>query len=150
MTQWDETERLIEKLRRIEALFAGASSAGERAAASVAKDRILNRLAEAVIKDPPVEYTFTFPNMWSRRLFAALLRRYGLSPYRYYRQRYTTVMVKVPQTFVDDVLWPEYQALNEALTSHLDALATEIISQAVNPNTEEAEERPGTAQLGGA
>ncbi len=40
-------------------------------------------------------------DMWSRKVFVALLRRYGIRPYRYKRQRYTTVMAKVSKKFVD-------------------------------------------------
>jgi hypothetical protein len=38
--------KLIEKLQRIEALFAGAATAGEKVAASKARSRILERLQE--------------------------------------------------------------------------------------------------------
>jgi hypothetical protein len=48
-----EEARLIEKLQRIEALFAGAASAGEREAAALARDRIRNRLREHQQTDPP-------------------------------------------------------------------------------------------------
>lgn len=42
----------------------------------------------------------------ARRLFLALLHRYDIKPYRYYRQRYTTVMAKISRGFVDETLWP--------------------------------------------
>jgi hypothetical protein len=45
--------RLIEKLQRIEALFAGATTPGERVAAGLARDRILTRLREPQRFDPP-------------------------------------------------------------------------------------------------
>jgi hypothetical protein len=138
-----DTDRLIEKLRRIEALFAGAATEGERAAAGDAMERILARLRDTLLRDPPVEYRFTFDNEWSRKLFLALLRRYEIRPYRYYRQRYSTVMAKVPKSFVDETLWPEYVALNEALREHLDAESLRIIAQAVNADTSDAEERAG-------
>ena len=77
--------KLLEKLLRIEALHAGAATAGERSAAAEAKRRILERLTELRQSDPPVEYRFGLDNVWSRRLFLALLRRYGLRPYRYPR-----------------------------------------------------------------
>jgi hypothetical protein len=48
--------KLIEKLRRIEALHAGATTEGERVAAAEAKKSILARLAETT---PPVEYRFS-------------------------------------------------------------------------------------------
>jgi hypothetical protein len=87
----NDHQRLIEKLRRIEALFADrAATAGEKAAADEARDRILGRLKEFAEINPPVEYTFTLRNRWSHKLFVALLRRYNLQPYRYARQRYTT------------------------------------------------------------
>lgn len=141
----NETDRLIEKLRRIEALFAGAATEGERTAAGAALERILGRLGEAAARDPAVEYRFTFDNEWSRKLFMALLRRYGIEPYRYYRQRYTTVMARVPKSFVDETLWPEYEALNAALREHLQEVAERVIAQAVSPDLSEASER---AELG--
>ncbi len=86
---------LIEKLIRIEALYSGATTEGEKDAAANAIQRIRDRLEKIQKIDPPVEYKFTMSDMWSRKLFIALLRRYGIKPYRYYRQRHTTVMAKV-------------------------------------------------------
>ncbi len=43
---------LIAKLAKIEALFAGAATEGERAAAAGARDRILERLREVEKADP--------------------------------------------------------------------------------------------------
>jgi len=83
--------RLIEKLRLVEALFAGAATDGERAAAESAKQRILKRLDFWEREAPPVEYRFSLGDTWSRKVFVALLRRYGIRPYRYRRQRRTTV-----------------------------------------------------------
>ena len=137
-----ETERLIDKLRKIAALFEGAATPGERDAAGEAMGRILARLHEAARHDPPVEYRFTFDNEWSRKLFLALLRRYDIHPYRYYRQRRNTVMARVPRTFVAETLWPEYEALNEALREHLEAVSVRIIAAAVSTDTSDPEERP--------
>jgi hypothetical protein len=105
--------RLREKLRKIEALFAGAGTAGERMAAEAALERMRARLAEEARKDPPVEPQFSLADTWSRHLFVALCRRYGLQPYRYSRQRRTTVMLRVPRGFAEQVLWPEFRALDE-------------------------------------
>lgn len=124
----------------IEALFAGASSAGERAAAASAAERILRRLRETAQRDPPIEYRFTFDNVWSRQLFVALLRRYEIEPYRYYRQRRTTVMARVPRTFVDQTLWPEFDALNTALREHLEEVSARIIAEAISPDTSDIAE----------
>jgi hypothetical protein len=78
---------LREKLRKIEALFAGAGTVGERLAAEAALERVRARLTDIGRRDPPIEMQFTMPDTWSGHLFIALCRRYGLKPYRYRRQR---------------------------------------------------------------
>ena len=135
----DEHTKLLDKIRRIEALHAGAATDGERNAAADALRRISDRLASLMQSDPPTEYRFSLDNTWSRKLFLALLRRYGLSPYRYSRQRWNTVMVRVPPSFVNQ-LWPEFVALDEALREHLDAVAEKVIAEAISGDTSEAEE----------
>ncbi len=79
--------KLIEKLKLIEALFAGATTEGEKDAAFNALLRIKERLKEVQKTDPPVEYKFTMSDIWSRKLFVSLLRRYDIPPYRYYLER---------------------------------------------------------------
>src|SRR5438094_10596838 len=90
----DEESRLIEKLRKIEILFARTTNPGERQAAESALERIRQRLTELEKAERPVEFRFSLVDGWSKSLFIALLRRYGLKPYRYTGQRRTTVMVK--------------------------------------------------------
>lgn len=133
-------EELRLKLRKIEALFEGAGTTGERDAAEAARGRIKARLRDAAKTAPAVEYTFTLGDQWSRQLFVALCRRYDLKPYRYARQRYTTVMLKVPKAFVDDVLWPQYSALSKELSEYLDQATSKIISEEVHRDTTEAQE----------
>ena len=130
--------KLIEKLIKIEALFAGAATEGERISAGMARQRILARLEELLPKDPPVEYKFTFADMWSRKVFTTLLRRYNLKPYRYYRQRYTTVMVKVPKTFVDETLWPEFQKINSELGTYLQEVTDRIVKEVFHEDSSDA------------
>jgi hypothetical protein len=72
--------QLREKLRKIEALFAGAGTTGERLAAEAALERVRARLSELGRQDPPVEMQFSMSDQWSRHLFVALCRRYGLKP----------------------------------------------------------------------
>lgn len=135
-----DLEKLIEKLKLIEALHSGAATPGERSAAENARLRIRNKIEQYREADPPVEYKFALQNMWSRKLFVALLRRYDIKPYRYYRQRYTTVMAKVSKTFVDKTLWPEFLELDEELTAHINNTAEKIINEAVFSDSSEAEE----------
>jgi small-conductance mechanosensitive channel len=138
-----EEERLIEKLRKIEALFARATSAGERTAAENARDRIRQRLEQLEKSERVIEYRFSLPDAWSKSLFIALLRRYGIDPYRYSGQRRTTVMARVTRTFADEVLWPEYQQLNAMLRAHLESITKRVIAQAIHGDQADAEERPG-------
>jgi hypothetical protein len=130
---------LRDKLRRIEALFAGATTDGERMAAAAAMQRIRSRLHEAEKVERASEFKFTLADEWSRKLFVALCRRYGLSPFRYKRQRLTTVMIWAPKSFVDGTLWPEFQALSQELQAYLQAATDRIIREEVNQDVDVGE-----------
>jgi hypothetical protein len=132
-------QQLRERLRKISALFEGAATAGERDAAAAAIGRVKQSLA--ALPEPPVEFRMTLPDRWQRRLFAALCRRYGLNPYRYKGQRYTTVVVKAPRSFVDRTLWPEYLELKQALDEYLNEATERIIREEVDRDAGEASER---------
>ncbi|MBF0410456.1 MAG: hypothetical protein HQM10_24135 [Candidatus Riflebacteria bacterium] len=134
-----DESRLIEKLRRIEALFAGAATEGEREAAANALNRMSERLKEVQKEDPPIEYKFSLSDMWARKLFSALLRRYGINPYRYYRQKHTTVMARVSAKFVDETLWPEFVELNKTLRLYIDEVTNRVISEGVFTDNSEPE-----------
>ncbi len=131
--------KLIEKLILIEALYSGATTEGEKSAAANARQRIRDRLEKIQKTDPPVEYKFTMSDMWSRKLLVALLRRYGIKPYRYYRQRHTTVMAKLSKQFVDETLWPEFKELSKTLRSYLDDVTERVISEGIHSDSSEAE-----------
>ena len=85
---------LRDKLRKIEALFAGAGTPGEAVAAKAAAERIRARLNETAKTEAAIEFRFSVPDPWSRQLFVALCRRYGLNPYRYPRMQRQTVIVR--------------------------------------------------------
>src|SRR5436305_409694 len=132
--------KLREKLSRIEALFAGATTEGERVAAGEARRRIRERLETAERVEPPVEFRFTVTDTWSRKLFLALLRRYELKPYRHRGQRRTSVMVKAPKPFVNETLWPEYQQINAAMRAYLDEVTDRISADVIHGDSSEATE----------
>lgn len=139
--------RLLEKLRAIEALFAGATTEGERTAAGEARTRIRRRLAALEASDPPVEYKFKLGDGWSRRLFLALCRRYDINVYRYRGQRHSTLNARVSRRFVDETLWPEYVQLSAVLRSHLEEVTDRIIATAIHADASEANEVSVPAQL---
>ena len=134
-------EQLRDRLRKIWALFEGATTPGERSAAAAAIVRVKAALANTARTEPPLEIQFGLPDLWHRRLFSALCRRYGLEPYRYRRQRYTTVIVRAPKSFVERTLWPEYQQLKEALDHYLDEATERIIREEIYGDATEAAER---------
>ncbi len=60
-------QSLREKLRKIEALFAGAATEGEKVAAGTAAERIRDRLGQAADKEKEIEVKFSISDVWSRR-----------------------------------------------------------------------------------
>jgi hypothetical protein len=145
-----DERQLVDKLLRIEALFARAGTDGEKVAAAGAAERIRRRLEGLAEIDPPVEYRFSVSDGWSRKLLLALLRRYGIKPYRYRNQRRSSVMARVSRRFVQDTLWPEFEEFSRVLEAHLSQVTDRIIAQAVSPESEEEEVRVGeTEERGG-
>ncbi len=126
---------LKEKLRKIEALFAGAATGGERDAAQAARERIQAKLHNTERREKAAEMRFTLGDGWNLRLFLALCRRYGLKPYRKHGQRRTTVMLMVVPSFANDILWPEFAQLAEALMEYLNEATERIIREEVFKDT---------------
>ncbi len=131
--------KLIDKLKLIEALFAGATTGGEKMAAALARERIVERLRVLNAMAPPVEYRFSMTDMWSRKVFVALLRRYDIQPYRYPRQRHTTVMAKVTKRFVDETLWPEFEQISDTLRAYLSDVTDRVVHQVIHEDSSDAE-----------
>jgi hypothetical protein len=134
-----QEQDLIDKLRKIERLHAGATTPGEREAAADAMARIKKRLGEVERLEKAIEYRFKLNDDWSKKLFIALLRRYGLKPYRYARQRRTTVMVRVPRSFVNETLWPQYLELSTTLRDYLEDITNRVIAEGVHGDTQDEE-----------
>ena len=139
---------LRDKLRKIEALFAGAATPGEKTAAGAAAERIRGRLGQAAGKEKSIELKFSIPDVWSRQLFIALCRRYGMRPYRHPRMHRQSIMIKAPKSFMEQVLWPEFQELNAALVAYLSDITEKIIREEVHRETGEAEEVDEPLKIG--
>lgn len=139
---------LKDKLRKIEALFAGAATPGEKASAGAAAERIRDRLNKLGGSEPPIEIKYSLPDPWSRRLFIALCRRYGLKPFRYTRMRRQTIIVRGPRSFLESVLWPEFVQLDEALVHFLTEITDKVIREEVFGDGSDAEEIQEAPKLG--
>ena len=143
----DEEQQLIARLRKIEALFARPGTEGERRAAEHASHRIRARLTALEAIEPAVEFRFSLTDAWSRSLFIAVLRRHGVTPYRYRGQRRTTVMVRAAKSYVDATLWPEFLQLQTVLHEHFEAVTTRVIAQAIGAEAGDVELRDGHSQV---
>lgn len=135
-----EEQRLIEKLRRVDALHSRAASDGERVAAGEAARRLNERIEDIRVREP-VEFKFSLVDEWSRALFIALLRRHGIVPYRYSGQRRNTVMARAPRELIDDDLWPEFQTLRQTLHTYLNDVTSRVIAAALHEDASEPEVR---------
>lgn len=141
-------QSLREKLRKIEALFAGAATEGERLAAGAAAERIRERLGQATGKEKEIEVKFSISDVWSRQLFVALCRRYGLRPFRYRRMHRQSIIIRAPKSFVEQVLWPEFEELSAALTDYLSEITEKVIREEVHGETGEADEVDEPRRIG--
>ena len=110
-----------------------------------AAERIRARLRQEEKREKSVEMRFSLPDPWARHLFIALCRRYGLRPYRYPRMRRQSVMLRTPQSFLDKVLWPEFQEINAALAEYLAQMTDKVIREAVYKDSSDADEVPEPA-----
>ncbi len=142
-------QELRDKLRKIEALFAGAATEGERLAAGAAAERIREKLSKTAQQEPEIEVKFSISDPWSRQLFVALCRRYGLRPFRYRRMHKQSIVIRGPQSFMETVLWPEFQELSDVLTAYLSDITEQIIREEVHGETGDAEERASQREITG-
>ena len=126
-----EEQSLIEKLRRIDALFSRPGTEGERVAAERARERILQRLAEVPRVEPEVEFRFKLVDPWSQRLLLALLRRHGIRTFRKRGQRRDSIMALARRSFVDEVLWPQFREFERELREYFDRSTERIIERAL-------------------
>ena len=134
-----DDEELRAKLAKVEALFRRAGSEGERAAAGAAMDRLHGRLAGSAGKDEPeVELQFSLPDTWSVSLFVAVCRKHGVRPYRYRRQRRTSVVVSAREREFNRVVWPEYSRLQTELESYFEDVTDHLISRVMGSDGDDS------------
>jgi hypothetical protein len=125
-----EHRDIRERLAKLEALFARGATAGERAAAGAAMGRLQARLdlGGKTISEPEIEMQYSLPDVWSVRLFVAICRKHGVQPFRYPRQRRTTVMVRIRKSVFERTIAAEFQALHRELTSYFAEMVDHLIS----------------------
>jgi hypothetical protein len=128
---------IIEKIKKIEALIAGATTDGEKQAAISAKHRILDKYPEIEVQQNQREYRLLTQGEWHKKLLLALCAKYGVKAYRYPRQKHTTVTVKINPEFLNKVLWKEYLDYSAHLALLIDEITTDLINKIHEPGKEE-------------
>jgi hypothetical protein len=127
------------KLAKLEGLFRRAGTEGERAAAGDAMGRIQDRLSSHAPTGPALEeIQFSFSDPWSVRLFVALCRKHGLKPYRYPRQRRTTLVVRGYKPRIDATVWREFTALHAELAIYFAETVDHLIQTAMRSDGDDA------------
>lgn len=118
------------RLAKIEALFAHGATAGERAAAGAALERLQAQLdkRDYRTREPEVELQYSLPDVWSVRLFVALCRKHGVRPYRYPRQRRTTIMVRVRKHEFETTIATEFQTLHRELARYFEEMVDHLVA----------------------
>ena len=128
---------ILDKIKKIEALILGATTVGEKIAAISAKQRILDKYPGIEINKQQKEWALRTQDNWHKKLLIALCRKYEIKPYRYARQKYTTVMVKINEEFLNKVLWPEYLEYSKHLEQLMEEIANDLINKIYQPENEE-------------
>ena len=134
-----DDEELRAKLAKVQALFRDAGSPGERAAAEAAMDRLHDRLGTADgNREPEVELQYSLPDKWSVRLLIAICRKHGVHPYRYTRQRRTTVMVRARERAFDRLVWTEFSRLHTELEIYFADVTDHLITRAMGSDGDDS------------
>lgn len=131
---------IVARLAKLEMLFARGASEGERAAAGAAIERLRARLAEEArtAREAEIEVQYSLPDLWSLKLFLALCRKAGVRPYRYPRQRRTTVAVRVQRSVFERTVMAEFDALQAELTVAFTDVVDHLIADVMHGDADEA------------
>lgn len=109
-------------------MIASSKSDGERQAAELAKNRILERQQQEIAAKP-IEYKVSLGNLWEKKLLIALCNKYQIRTYRYKGQKYTTVRFRAISSFIETVLWPEYNKYATVLEDLVQDIIADLIDQ---------------------
>ena len=130
--------QLRDKLRKIETLFAGASTAGERLTAEAALERVRTRLAAGPADRDAILDARSLVEAFVSGSLSAL--------------RIGVVSLSSPETqhdygaraegFIEQVLWSEFSELDRALQIYLHEVTLRVIREEVYSDASEAQEVP--------
>jgi hypothetical protein len=111
---------LTEQLHEIEHRLASSGAGAENARAVLARYRE---------READKEFEISIPSTVAQRVLVGWCQRIGVEPYRKPRQRMTKVCLRVPRSFMHEVLWPQVEAMSAVLEQATDAAVDRIVTQ---------------------
>lgn len=130
-----DEDALVERLHEIERKLAGEGSTGAEGCRA-ALDAWRKREADE-------EFQMSAPTATIQRVLVAWCGRCGITPYRKPRQRRSTVCVRVPRGFMDEVMYPQTSAMAQLIEVTLAEAATRVVERwaGVSSHGRQAEEQ---------
>jgi hypothetical protein len=116
---------LVDSFHSIELKHSGLTEGG--AANEQPADRIRARVQEAATATDIQEMQCSTKYDWDALVLHALLKRYGIKPYRYRKQRRSTILVRVSRKVMHEVVWPIYCDVTAALAARFTTVTTSLL-----------------------
>lgn len=116
-----DEDALVKKLRELERELAGSGEVGVEACRA--------ELAAWRAREPDQEFRVSVPTPTAQRVLLGWCKRYGLTPYRTPRQRKTTICIRVPNGFMNEVMWPRVEAMAHVIDEATADAAERIVER---------------------
>jgi hypothetical protein len=116
-----DEDALVEALHKIERTLARGGAVGTEACRA--------ELAGWREREPDHEFRMSVPTPTAQRVLVGWCHRYGLTPYRTPRQRQTTICVRVPRGFMNEVMWPRVEAMSDVIDDAATDAARRIVER---------------------
>ncbi len=116
-----DEDALVKKLHEIERSLAGSDGVGVEACRA--------EIAAWREREADQEFRVSVPTPTAQRVLLGWCLRYGVEPYRVPRQRKSTVCIRVPEGFMNEVLWPRVEAMARLIERETTAAAVRIVEQ---------------------
>ena len=85
-----------------------------------------SRIGSCTYTEPETELQFSFFDPLLIKLFLAVCRKHGIRPFRYSRQKQTTVMVRAREQEFQRTVWMEFSLLEAELVSCLEGITDRL------------------------
>jgi hypothetical protein len=112
---------LVDKLAEIESKHA-AGKIGEGAI-----EAIRRQLGERRAREGDIEYRCSVADPSMQRVFVVVCERYGIEPYRVPRQRQSTISIRAPRSFIQEILWPLFEEMARLVEEWLYEKTSELM-----------------------